>query len=378
MQLNINGFFLKYLSVGLGKYSYELIKHFSKDGKNIHLFIPDDNTYDSSKISILKNIHIHKHVSMLKIGHEYFDARLWELSLYRKLRHKKDSIMFSPYFSCSPNLIQNEIVTVGDIIQYLLPQYIGSTQYLFNLYNKHYIKYAKKIITFSEHSKKDIVKHFHYKSENIYSIPLGVSDVYKPITNEKENCSIKQKYLLPDNYILYVGGYDYRKNVIELIRAFKKLKSYPQQKEIYLVLVGAIPPKRKKLIPDIRKAIDETSEGKYIRELGYVPEQDLPYLYSLACLFVYPSIYEGFGLPVLEAIACGTPTIACNTTSIPEILNREDILYNPGDSNVLAQRIKDVLEDDSYRKELSIWGIARSKEFTWHKTAMRTEEVINY
>jgi len=378
MILNINGFFLKYLNVGLGKYSYELIKHFNKYGKDIHLFIPDDSTYDASKLSTLKDIHIHKHGSIRKIGNEYFDGRLWELSLYRKLRLEKDSIMFSPYFACSPNLIQHEIVTVGDIIQYLLPQYIGSTQYMFNLYNKHYIKYTKKIITFSEYSKKDIIKYLHYKSDNIYSIPLGVSDIYKPVTNEKEKYSIRQKYSLPDNYILYLGGYDYRKNVIELINAFKKLKSYQSQKDIYLLLVGTIPPKTKKIIPDIKKAIIEVGLGKYIKELGYIPEEDLPGLYSLANLFVYPSIYEGFGLPVLEAIACGTPTIACNTTSIPEILNREDILYNPGNSNVLAQRIKEVLENDSYRKELSIWGIARSKEFTWNKTALLTEEVINY
>ena len=378
MTLNINGFFLKYLNVGLGKYSYELIKHLNKDGKNIHLFIPNDNNYDPNKLSILKDISIHKHNSKLKIGHNYYDARLWELSLYRMLRYEKEAIMFSPYFACSPNLIQNEIVTVGDMIQYLLPQYIGKTQYLFNLYNKHYIKYANKIITFSEHSKKDIMKYLNVKPENIYPIPLGVSDIYKPVTNEKEKSSIRKKYSLPDNYILYLGGFDFRKNVIELINAFKKLKSYTNQKDVYLVLVGTIPPKTKKIIPDIKKAIIEAGLGKYIKELGYVPEEDLPILYSLADLFVYPSIYEGFGLPVLEAIACGTPTIACNATSIPEILNRKDILYNPGDSNILAQKIKEVLENNSYRKELGIWGIARSKEFTWHKTAMRTEEVINY
>jgi len=379
MKLNINGFFLKYLNVGLGKYSYELIKHLNKDGKNIHLFVPDDNNYDPGKLSILKDIHIHKHSSILKIGHEYYDARLWEFSLYRKLRHEKGSIMFSPYFACSPNLIQNEIVTVGDIIQYIIPNYATSIPaYLFNLYNKHYIKYAKKIITFSEHSKKDIIKYLNVKPEIIYPIPLGVSNIFKPVTNEKEISTIRQKYSLPDNYILYLGGFDYRKNVIELLNAFKKLKSYPSQKDIYLLLVGKIPPKTKKIIPDIKKTIIETDLGKYIMELGYVPEEDLPILYSLADLFVYPSIYEGFGLPVLEAIACGTPTIACNATSIPEILNRKDILYDPGDSNLLAQKIKELLENNSYRKELSIWGIARSKEFTWHKTAIRTEEVINY
>jgi glycosyltransferase involved in cell wall biosynthesis len=378
MRLNINAYFLKYLNVGLGKYSYELIRHLNKDGKDIHLFVPDDNNYDPGKLSILKDIHIHKHSSMLKIGHEYYDARLWELSLYRMLKHEKNSIVFSPYFSCSPNLIQNEIVTVGDIIQYLLPQYISSMQHLFNLYNKHYIKYAKKIITFSEHSKKDIIKYLNVKSENIYPIPLGVSDIYKPVSNEKEIISIRQKYSLPDKYILYLGGYDFRKNVIELLNAFKKLKSYSNQKDIYLLLVGKIPRKTKEIIPDIKKAIIEAGLGKYIRELGYVPEEDLPNLYSLANLFVYPSIYEGFGLPVLEAIACGTPTIACNMTSIPEILNREDILYYPGDPNLLAQKIKNVLEDDSYKKELSLWGIERSKEFTWKKTALLTEEVLGY
>lgn len=379
MKLNINGFYLKYLTVGLGKYSYELIKHLNKGGKDIHVFIPNDNAYDDSKLNILKDIHVDKYGSTKRIGREYFDSRVWELSLYKKLSHEENSIMFSPYFSCSPNLINNEIVTVGDIIQYLYPQYISSmTSYLGNLYNKHYLKYVKKIITFSEYSKKDIIKHFHIKSENIFPIALGVSDNYRPITYDEEKSSIKTKYKLPNNYILYLGGYDYRKNVIELIKAFKKIKTYTRQKDLYLLLVGKIPLKRKKLIPDINKAINETGEEKFIRSIGYIPEEELPLIYSLARLFVYPSIYEGFGLPVLESIACGIPTIACNTTSIPEILNREDILYTPGNSDVLAQKMKDILENDSYQKELSIWGILRSKEFTWQKTANLTEKVIDY
>src|ERR1035438_5369439 len=167
MKLNIKGYFLRYLNAGLGKHSYELIKHLNKDGKDVHLFIPNDNTYDDGKLSILKDVHIHKHGSIRKMGNEYYDARLWEFSLYRKLKHEKDSILFSPYFSCSPNLIQHEIVTVGDIIQYLFPQQYaaGIPPYLVNLYNKHYLKYVKKIITFSEHSKKDIIKYFHFEPD---------------------------------------------------------------------------------------------------------------------------------------------------------------------------------------------------------------------
>lgn len=378
MKLNINGYFLRYTDVGLGKYSYELLRHLNKSRMDVHLFIPNDRVYETDRLAALRDVRIHRDGSMRFFGSDFAGARIWEMCLYRRTRQENNSVLFSPYFSCSANQHHNEIVTVGDVIQYAVPSY-GTTiqERIFNLYARYYIKDVKRVITFSEYSKKDIVRYLRVKADRIYPIHLGVSDNYVPVTDSHTLHRTKLQFRLPDHFVLYVGGYDYRKNVAELIKAFTLLRGCPGKRDLFLVLAGNIPAGFKKTIQNIKKAVAESGVAQYIVMLGYVPEEELPSLYSMATLFVYPSFYEGFGLPVLEAIACGTPTIACNCTSIPEILNREDLLYFPGDPQSLADRMKIILEDDRYRKELRAWGLTRSKDFSWQETARKTEEVIS-
>lgn len=377
MTLNINGFFLKYLNVGLGKYSYELIKHLNKDGKNIHLFIPNDDNINEDTLNSLGNIYIHKHGTLKKTGNEFVDTRLWELPLYRKLRKEKNSVLFTPYFMCSPYALENEVITVGDIIQYIYPQYVTSLpRYLLNLYNRKYIRDVKKIITFSNFSRDEILKHFEIDPNRIYPIYLGVSEIFQKINSNEAFGNIRLKYNLPERFILYLGGYDYRKNIPTLLEAFKKVKNMPNTNDLSLVLCGKVPQKSKNIVPDIRKVIKDLAIEQYIYLIGYVPEEDLPLLYNMAEIFVYPSFYEGFGLPILEAMACGTPIIACNSTSIPEIVNRKDVLFTPSNVTELSNIIYILGNDNSYRKELSDWGIKRANNFAWEKTARLTEEVL--
>jgi glycosyltransferase involved in cell wall biosynthesis len=378
MILNINGLFLKYLSVGLGKYSYQLIKHLNKNHKDINLYIPNDEIIDDDTLNSLGNVYVHKLGAIKKTGNEFIDTRLWELSLYRKMRKEKNSILFSPYFICSPYSIENEVVTIGDIVQYVYPQYVTSIpRYLLNLYNRQYIKNVQKIITFSNFSRDEIQKHFNIDTRRIYPIHLGVSEIFQQKKSKEAFKNIKSKYRLPDRYILYLGGYDYRKSILTLLEAFKKVKNMPHTNELTLVLSGNVPPKIKSIVPDIRKAIKNLNIESNIQFTGYVPEEDLPFLYSMAEIFVYPSFYEGFGLPVLEAMACGTPIIACNSTSIPEIVNRKDILFSPHNVKDLSNIIYTLCNDKSYRKELSVWGIARANIFTWEKTSRLTDSVLN-
>lgn len=378
MTLNINGFFLKYLSVGLGKYSYELIKHLNKKNKDINLCIPNDATINDYTLNSLGKVNVYKHGKIKKTGNEFIDTRLWELSLYRKMRKENNSIFFSPYFMCSPYSLENEVVTVGDIIQYIYPQYVTSIpRHIINLYNRKYIKDVKKIITFSNFSRDEIQKYFEIDAKRIYPIYLGVSEIFQKIKSNETFGSIRSKYNLPERFILYLGGYDYRKNILILLEAFKKVKNMPNTNDLALVLCGNVPQKLKNIVPNIKKAIKDLEIEPYTHFTGYVPEQDLPLLYNMAEIFVYPSLYEGFGLPVLEAMACGTPIIACDATSIPEIVNRNDVLFSPHNVTDLANIIYTLSNDKSYLKELSAWGMDRAKKFTWEKTAKQTELVIN-
>ena len=236
------------------------------------------------------------------------------------------------------------------------------------------IKSADKIIAISHHTKNDIIQHFKIPEDKIKVIHLAANKNYKPLQGDKIN-KIKQKYDLNCPFILYVGGLAPNKNVKRLIQAFYKLKK--QGINHKLILTGV---KRWKY-KSIFETIEKLNLQKDVIFTGYVPDEDLPALYNAADLFVYPSLYEGFGLPPLEAMACGTPVITSNTSSLPEVVGDAGIMVNPYDVDELANKMYEVLTNDGLGEELSKKGLERAKLFSWKKCAEEHlkvyEEVYN-
>jgi len=228
---------------------------------------------------------------------------------------------------------------------------------------------AAQILTLSEFSRRDIVDTYRIAPDRVSVTPAAAPSHFKPIEDETELRKIREIYGIERDYILSVSSIQPRKNLIRLIEAYSCLRgSRPEGKLPQLVLVG----KRGWLDNETFRAAQRHSANNDIAFTGYVAENDLSALYSGATCFVYPSFFEGFGLPVLEAMQCGAPVIAGNRTSIPEVVGKAGLLFDPFDTNSLVQALTRVLDDSEYRAALRIQGLERAREFDWKQTARMT------
>ena len=261
------------------------------------------------------------------------------------------------------------VVTIHDLIPYILPETVGRGYLQRFLRDMPLIVNNSKIIlTVSEYSKKDIMKFFPFvDEEKIFVTPLAANKSYKPLN--KPDCLeyIKNKYSIDSPFILYIGGFSTRKNVKELIIAFNKIKK-SLKKDYKLVLCGSIKDEGVKL----QNLCKELLIDDKIIFTGFIPDDELPLFYNAAELFVYPSLYEGFGLPPLEAMSCATPVITSNLTSIPEVTKDCAILIDPFNKDELASSILNLLNSESLLQEYSQKGYKNSLNFTWKNTAIAT------
>lgn len=263
------------------------------------------------------------------------------------------------------------IVTIHDLIPYIMPETVGKGYLLKFLNDMPYIiENSSAIITVSEWSKKDIIKFFPSAKDKVYVTPLAAESNFRPLDKMKCRQFIKNKYHIDKPFLLYIGGFSQRKNVMGLLEAYEMLPE--KLKENYIiVLVG----EEKDAAVSLRSAADRLKINNRIFFTGRLPSCELPVFYNACEIFVYPSIYEGFGLPPLEAMSCKVPVITSNITSIPEVTGDSAYLINPYDSSNLTDAIKSVLENEELKTSLSVNGFKRSKEFSWKKTAKNTLSV---
>lgn len=228
---------------------------------------------------------------------------------------------------------------------------------------------ASQVIALSEFARNDIIKTYQVSPGKISAIPLAAAAHFKPIRNEEELQRVRQTYGIEGEYILSVGAIQPRKNLARLVAAYARLRrAKPEVKLPKLVLAG----KCGWLYDETLRAIKELEFRDSVILTGYVPENDLPALYSGSLCFVYPSYFEGFGLPPLEAMQCGVPVIVGDQTSLPEVVGDAGILVDPFDVDALAAAIDKVISDSNLRAELSVQGLARAKLFAWQETARQT------
>lgn len=231
---------------------------------------------------------------------------------------------------------------------------------------------ATHILALSEHARADIVETYGIAPERVTAIPLAAADRFRPVTDERELQRVRHTYGIAGDYILTVGSIQPRKNLGRLISAYARLRREASQgTHPRLVIVG----RQAWLFGETLRAIRESGVGDSIILTGYVPEADLPALYSGASCFVYPSFFEGFGLPPLEAMNCGVPVITGNRTSLVEVVGDAGILVDPLDADAIASALSRVLNDRDLRETLSVKGLNRSRQFRWQDTAKRTLEV---
>lgn len=227
---------------------------------------------------------------------------------------------------------------------------------------------AAHIITPSEYSRLDLIKTYGIAPERITVTLEAAAPHFKP-ANKEELHRVQARYGIDGEYILAVGSIQPRKNLVRLIRAYADLRRRRSRAKLpQLVLVG----KRAWLYGPTLRAIEESGIGDRIKLTGYVSEEDLPALYTGATCFVYPSYFEGFGLPPLEAMQCGAPVITGDQTSLPEVVGDAGLMVNPFDESALASAMARLIDDASLRDELRQRGLQRAAMFNWHETARLT------
>jgi glycosyltransferase involved in cell wall biosynthesis len=231
-----------------------------------------------------------------------------------------------------------------------------------------YCRRADMIISNSNLTTADFANILRVPPRKIRTIYFGLDPIFQPIKDQSKLYEIKEKYDLPERFILTVSRYDPRKNFCTIFDAFTKCRD---QSELKLIAVGRNS-YRYKLDCDIVKRGYQNS----VIFPGYVEQEDLPAFYNLAEAFLFPSVYEEFGIPLIEAMACGCPVVASNTGAIPEITGGAAFLCNPFDANIMAQGIDRISHDPDYRLELVKKGLLRSKEFSWEKCARETLSLL--
>jgi glycosyltransferase involved in cell wall biosynthesis len=232
------------------------------------------------------------------------------------------------------------------------------------------IKKADKVLTISKHSKKDITENYNVTDNKVKITYLGVKTIFKAVENLKDKSEFLKEHGICGKFIFFLGRIDARKNIFALIKAFMSLK---QQKQIpyQLVIAG----KKDFLTKSMQKEIDMSNYKKDIIFAGYLSEETLPIFYNFAEVFVYPSLYEGFGLPCLEAMACGCPVISSNCSSIPEVVGDAGILTDPCDVDKLASAIYKVVSNRELKLKMKKKGLQQAEKFKWENTARETLEI---
>ena len=294
------------------------------------------------------------------------------------LRKKKIDLFHSPHFLNPLFGVRKLILTVHDLIPLHFPQYFSLRErFYFYQVLKRGIKRAKKIIAVSQYTKKDILNNFKVEEEKIKVIPNAVSKIFHPIDSLEKIKKFKEKYSISQPYLLYVGNQKPHKNLEKLFQAFKLLKE--KTKESYILVIASPPPKAGRRTKACRGLIHQARRTNKLDPsiifLENISDEELPLLYNGAEVFVFPSLYEGFGLPPIEAMACGTPVVTSNTTSLPEVIGEAAITVNPQNSEEMAKEMNKVLGDAQLRNVLIKKGLERAKLFSINRLAKETLKV---
>lgn len=230
------------------------------------------------------------------------------------------------------------------------------------------VRQAAAILTGSEATRNDLVELFGAAPESVHVTPYAADEAYRPMRRRDAVDAVRRHLGVPVPYILSVGVLQPRKNLPRLVRAYNRIAARVPHR---LVLVG----KEGWAPEELRAAVAETPVGREVIFTGYVADADLPALYAAADLFVYPSLYEGFGLPPLEAMACGAPVITSRVSSLPEVAGDAAVLIDPTSETELSDAMLELLGDPGRRRELSERGLARAEQFSWSRTAQLTRDV---
>lgn len=345
--------------VGKGWYTFVMVKELLKQDSDNHYILytnqatSDFEKYENATQRVIKKSGIR-----------------WHFAVLVDLMKNKPDVFWAPTSYIIPALAPRSlktVITVHDIVAFLFPEgHNKKAVWAERLTLKRAVKKSRHIFTVSRNTKLDLMKVFHVGEEKILIAPCAASKIFKPIDDPEILKKVELKYDLPKKFILAVGTLSPRKNFHRLIRAYARV--VPKHDDTHLVIVG---PKGWNF-----DDILEFEASDKVHMIGYADGADIAAIYTLAKLFVFPSLYEGFGMPPLEAMACGCPVITSNVSSLPEVAGNAAMLVDPYSVDEIAKAMDVILSNHYIALDLQEKGFERVKKFNWKDSAKAILEVL--
>lgn len=298
---------------------------------------------------------------------------VWEQTMLPRLANRASlDLLHSPHYTRPLQLPCASVVTFHDMTFFLYPQlHTRAKRLFFPWMMRISARRADAIIADSESTRRDAMNILHIPEEKISTVTLGIGEEFRRITDEAllEDC--RRRYQLPQDFFLYVGLVEPRKNLPLLLDAYAQLLL--QEDAPALVVVGRFG----WMSEDVFRQIEALRLQDRVVFTGYIPDQDLPLVYNLAHTLLYPSRYEGFGFPPLEAMACGTPVITTAVSAMQDQVGKAGLLVPPQDVQALCQAMRQILHDRVLWQSLSAQGQHQAQKFTWNQTALKTRQIYH-
>jgi len=380
MRIGINALFLQKPATGMGQHLLHLLQGLDslddKDQQYMLLAPRFRRAYTVRAPQLSDRFREVEVVSALARLGENVEQVWWEqVGIVLAGMREKIDLLHCPYWSSPLWSPWPTVVTVHDVIQFVLPEYAWRkiSRVYFGLVSAG-ARRAQAVITVSECSKQDIMKIIGLGPERIHVIGNAVDASLYPVRDAWLLANVRERYGIAPRFVLYFGGFDMRKNVPRLIEAYARLPE-ALRREYQLVIAGRYQHLGHPLYPDPRQTVRRLGLEGNVIFTGQIREQDKAPLYSAATVFAFPSLYEGFGMPVLEAMACGTPVVTSNVSALPEVAGDAGLLVNPYASEAIGEALAELLESAARREDLSRRGLERARRFTWPQVAEQTVRV---
>ena len=378
MQIVINGNFWAQPSVGSGQYLHGLLRWLPQVAPQHRylLLCPAGATATLPLPSGVSTLTLTtpfdgRNANLAKLFFEQVAVPKAAQHLARKV---SPSLLFVPYFAPPLRCTVPLVTTVGDIIPMRLPEYRGGAKVqAYMALVRRAVRSSAHILTFSGFSRSDVIAHLGLPAERITAVLLAADERYRPADQQVARAEVARRFGIAEPFIYYVGGLDARKNLGVLLRALALLRGAGAP--VVLALAGRALGGDQRLFPDIDAQIAELGLSRDVRRIT-VSHEDGPLLYQACTAFAFPSRYEGFGLPPLEAMACGAPTVVSAASSLPEVVGGAALQVDPDDAVGWASALSRLLDDPALRSELRELGLAQAARFSWRRVAEETVAVL--
>ena len=350
----------KWRDYGIGTYVRNLVRHLARIDNATTYFILCEPP-EEAEIRVLGE----NFVPIVESARGYSIEE--QLTIPRHLRKLGAELFHSPHYVLPLRCPAPSVVTIHDCIHLRFPQYLPNrvahtyARYMIG----HAARSARRILTVSEASRNDIL-HFFPKTDpgRISVIANAIDESLLVAPGDEELAQVRERYQIHGRFVLFVGNIKPHKNLARLVSAFALVKKRAGMDDLKLIVIG----EEAGGFVSLRRLVETEGIRRDVRFFGFVPDPTLAALYRLAAVFAFPSLYEGFGLPPLEAMACGTPVVTSNTSSLPEVVGDAAVLIEPESIESIANGVASVLEDAGLRARLVERGFARARHFSWERS----------